>query len=252
MKISCCSNINQTKYNQKINVYDPTNKTICKNNISFGSLILSLAAKGGLEAIKNGPKSLNLAKILNEVDPIFDSPHRYLSQLPDALSAIAKIPDNASEGLTYSVASLLSGRDFVGTEVDVIGIRNRGLDCLPHLEDSSHTNIQIKKDYLLAWLSNSRPIAECFVRPFSELSDNHYMAFKQEVIDKALFSKEYAQRIASAGYTNLGEQAMYKVEMVESLNRQAHSRYLRKVQPTVDSLKDKWFRDGEWKHYEWS
>lgn len=227
-----------------------------KSNISFGAegSLIYIVARAGLDAIKNGPKHYNTVKFLQEVEDVLNNPSLNGQHLANTLSALSKTPDNISESRGYNLIATLMGKgdllDLIlptsvqSPDLDVATLRHSAIGLLSKTKDDSYVNIQSKKDFIQSLFSHGYGIQRKFVDEFSKLNDAHYKSFKQEIIDKALYSKEYLQK-NTAGDFHQGTDERYRcnLALIETLNPSEHSEYLAKINPTIVEMKQGIFNE---------
>lgn len=195
--------INKDKFPQKIYLVAP----IPIKKISFGSADgiywIYRIAKEGISVIKDGPKAYKLSNLLSEMRNIVKNPHLYNNEtLANTLSALSKIPDSATEGGSFTIFASLFGKmnplDGQWDDIHPKWMRPNALPIVSMVKDDAYVNIQSKKDFMNSVLNEGHllcPPYSNFIDPFSRLNDNHYNSFKHEVIDKVLYSREYADKL---------------------------------------------------------
>lgn len=253
MLVSFAPSFNQNKKVNNLKQFSQINyhsKPLLKDKVSFGdggATLIYLVARGGLGALKNGPKDYNILKLLEEVDGVIKSPSFHSEKLADTLSAMSKISDNAQTVMS-DLIGLFSDKK-AGLYVNELRIN--AIPLLSKTMDNSHVNIQSKKDFIRSLLDNGFSIDSEFATEFRRLDDTHYKAFKQEIVDDALYSKKYAQKESELFYKNdysftpgtdyTYARTLRTLDLVETLNPVTHSEYLKKIQPTVIDLKKQVF-----------
>jgi len=245
MHVSLSSNFVQNK--KTINLNSKTNylstKQVSKDNITFGSDagLIYLVARGGLAAIKDGPKNYKVAKFLGEMSDVIESPSYYKSKLADTLSALGKTPDNIDGGgsVGHAFASFLAGRDNIlsilspeQANLRTPELRQKAIKILSLTEDDNNVNIQSKKDFISSLFQNGHQISKEFRDEFAKLKDAYYGKFKEEIIDKCFYSKEYNQSRHNVWNTLVPVMSapnchyFTNLELVETLDNLAHRNYL--------------------------
>lgn len=254
MRVSLYPSLNQKKTNystslQKTNI---TKNILAKkpgpNNVSFGSdgSLIYLVARGGLATIKNGPKNYKMNKLLFEIGKVIDNPKELNNSLPDALSALAKIPDNASKGASFHILGALMGKEkwdniFAGMpDLVVSDLRLEAIRTLSLASDNSHVNIQSKKDFMRSLFTHGYDLDDDFFKEFKNLNENYYKNFKEEIVDTCLYSKEYESKRHNAYSSTTTEEPPKKnqfliknMSLVGSLDEKIHGDYLKKIYNTV-------------------
>ena len=226
-------------------------KSLLKDQVSFGdggASWIILAARGGIEALRIGPKQYNILKFLNEVDSIIKSPSRHIGELADTLSALAKVPDDTQSYPVTTLMYMVSGRD----ELYIGDLRRGAVSLLSKIKDDSFVNIQSKKDFVRSFLDNGIDLLDGSIKSgLRELSDSNYKTFKQEIVDNVLYSKKFVQREKDLYYNTQVDpyaekdyryaSSLRNLEIIDTLNPTTHAEYLTKIQSTIIGFKKQVF-----------
>lgn len=182
---------------------NPTNNSIVSSsqrrnkNISFQSTetaLILMVAREGVNIVKNYRKQeviRALSRGLSDMQYCGEDLAR------SVYSGIAKLPDSF-----YTIKDDSSFAGFfnnldrpMGTASSMEELRTRALEYLfifsDLLDDRSHYNMQIKKDFLNSILDNGHEISAAFCINFRNLNDYQYSSFKKEIINNCLYSPQY-------------------------------------------------------------
>jgi|GEM_PF-5269747 len=223
--------------------------------VSFGDgglgtgTFIYLVAKYGFSALTSGPKHNKISKFVKEVNTVLDNPEINLNELPNTLTALSKTPDKATRGTYYSII------DINRTGMSIYELKHKALEksVLSKLPDSNYVVIESKKDFIRSLFNSGHEISGEFIKEFEKLDDNIYKNFKQEIIDKCLFSKEYRQkrnerdldyklRFSLGGRRcDKAETARRTVALIDTLDKNIHSEYLERIKPIVVNYKKEIF-----------
>lgn len=236
MLVTLYPNINKIQTNNRKTSLQPISQApsslTIKNskNVSFGSGLSTtiLVARGGISAINGFLKGMRRDKLVKELESVLGHPETSKNDLYTALLALIKTPYEDRMGVS---------------EINELKIKVFKNNLLKYLDDNNPINIQLKKDYFNAYLDD--PDKDCtpfegFVSSFASLPDQHYKSFKEELIDKVFYSETYKKKAynINTGWDTIPNEQLdeifrYDVELVESLDKNIYSGYLRKISPKI-------------------
>ena len=170
------SNMNNKNYEKKI-------PQKCINFSSTSSWLVLQVAKEGYCILKENNKYKYVQELEQSIKSIFTE------NFINGIKAISKTPNNLYDGTTFSRLNFLAA--FKKRIEYIRVLRWIGLRDLDKIKDDSRINLQIKKDFITSFLDNGHPISPLFLKQFKNLNDIFYKNFKEEIIDKVLYSANY-------------------------------------------------------------
>lgn len=213
---------NNNNNNNNINVNSRRSfqfSPVPKDSVSFGDgggLAIYLAGKASIDIIINGKKYSKLGKILKDVECLIAKPFSNKESLPSALFVLGKTPNTATESFLYSCINYPNVSDLKKQ-----ALSSSILSLIP---DNNNVNIQLKKDFISRLIEDGSELSADFVDQFKRLEDQHYGGFKQTIVDKCLYSKEYKEKLGSG----LSNSARRNLALIDNLNPDFHKAYLQK------------------------
>ena len=149
------------------------------------------------------------------------------------LFALSKTPQNMEkESVSSRIVAALRGGDWN----DLISLKNSAINAFPHISDDIPANREAKKALMLSCLDTYKCATDMyyFKEGFKNLPDNYYKGFKEQMIDKCLYSPEFHKVfIPRAGYEYVSGPAdadrhLFNIGLVDTLDESIHCDYLRK------------------------
>lgn len=161
------------------NLNKPQNKNVSMKGLDPMTLIISRIIRMGVAGVQDIQRSSKKASLLRRL--IDDSYSNFLDDMVPSYQAISKLPD-----------SFYTQQGFWDTYVPILShIRQDFIKRLSQIPDSRAELIHTKKDFINSLFNNGHEITIEFRDCFSELNDNCYRSFKQEIMDKCFFSPQF-------------------------------------------------------------
>lgn len=164
---SCQRNNSKSSTSVNFKAFDPT------------SYLILQVARNGVQALR----STKTSEFIRELERGVNNP--YSDNFPNALNALTKTPNavyNENKGWLYWLNDRLP---------HISELRVRALENLSAIDDNSRVKIQTKKDFIRSLFENGHELSALLAEQVSDLGNNIYKSFKEEILDTCFFSKNY-------------------------------------------------------------
>lgn len=252
MRVSLSPSLNQNKTINNLNKNQQTSNFIGQVNqdsVSFGSAtgLIYLVARGGLDAIKASNKSKGLVNVLDEIYSVTHG--RFVQEeRVDVLFALSKLADNgADKGFWADCHRKNDGATIANLQLETIGKYSADGGWFRLVKDDSSRAIQAKKEFLHRYLDDGAAPDFAFVRVFVPLNKSAYKSFKEEALDKILYSSNYTRTrkernsgtVDSNDILGSGGDGLRRniLELIDTLDPNIHSDYLSRNFQTIVTMK---------------
>lgn len=231
-----------------------------EQNPSFKSLLVYVVAKTGIQSIQGGKKNEYLSQLRKCIHRMpVEGLSGYSASARDsilkdfiaAVEAITKTPDNFNDitvgefagrvVLGTIAAPVVAAAHFMGVDINVderpsvSNLREDVLYRIQNISDINYRNIQTKKDFFNSYLTNGRMLYSNFIDKFEELDSVKYKNFKEEFIDKVLYSSEYKNKLKeSFPYLSQQELTNTRLSLIKTLDPNVNRYFLQSKKPLID------------------
>ena len=260
MRVSLSPNFRQNKnisVSKNITNTNYINKTRPKDSISFGAVdpftLIYLVAKYGVsEGLKGGFKINKFLSLRKGFANVIEYPKSHMSELVDTLFALSKTPSKMEEEIQKNAFLYEWVAEFKGMSsgngiysCDLRNLKNMALDKIfPLVDDTVAANREAKK----ALMSNicdegHYDYVDCFLNAFKNLPNLLYKGFKEQIIDKCLYSPECKKAMLS--HSSLEHWCFENMDLVETLDEKVYSDYIRRNQSEITRQKQVLFQQAK-------
>lgn len=255
MLVSLYPSFNQITREKDLKIFSKVNypnKTQSKDIVSFGAdpitLIGMVAKYGIIDGFRGGSKVNTFLTLKKGFARVIENPEFHMSQLVDTLFALSKTPskmdDEIKKAWTYGLVADFKGMsDGSGYYSDSLyGLKNSALHKIfPLVSDTVAGNREAKK----ALMSNicdegHYDYADCFLVAFRDLPDSLYKGFKEQILDKCLYSPEC--RKAMVARTGTATWCAENMDLIATLDGGVYSDYIMRNNPEITRQKQTLFQ----------
>lgn len=235
MQVSIPNGIYESSKNYNIKQFSQNNlftSQMKNDSISFGSTegLIYLVARSGWEVLKNGPQYNNFINYKKELNTVIWHPKEHSNKLIDTILALSNTPDEQpiEKKWLFEFMSQFKDADLIRFG----DLKMKALeDIFPIISDNFAVVREAKKQ-LMTHLCDNRGVNYYFINAFKDLPDVHYKNYKELIVDKVLYSKDYNKNHGSSVYNKY-----FSMDLISKLDPITYHDYLKKNYNEIVKLK---------------